>query len=290
MVARPVDEAARVDPVSRCDRILFNAPPDISEISEGFRRHFAPSRRTPASYSAGMHSWALHWRVWLRLSALAALFALLASPVAARDEALQAQASRFAHASVPETQGTRIVVEVGELDPRLKLAPCSDIRPYLPASARLWGRSRIGLRCADGPTRWNVFLPVTVKVFARALVAARALPAGTVITQADLAQAEVDLAEDPVPALRQADPAIGRELQRPLGAGQAVRESHLKARQWFAAGETVRLVAQGPGFHVAGAGQALGAGIEGQPVRIRTESGRILTAMAVGERQAEVHP
>lgn len=285
-----MDGAARVDPVSRCDGILFGTPPDFSEISEGFRRHFAPLRRTPAPYSAGMHSWALHWRVRLRLAALAALFALLAGPVAARDAALQAQARQFARASVLEHQGTRIEVEVGELDPRLKLAPCSDIRPYLPSNARLWGRSRIGLRCAAGPTRWNVFLPITVKVFARALVAARALPSGTVIAEGDLAQAEVDLAEDPVPALRQADLAVGRELQRPLGAGQTVRESHLKARQWFAAGETVQLVAQGPGFRVAGSGQALTAGVEGQPVRIRTESGRILTAMAVGERQAEVNP
>ena len=49
-------------------------------------------------------------------------------------------------------------------------------------------------------------------------------------------------------------------------------------------------MAQGPGFQVGGTGQALNAGIEGQPVRIRTDSGRILTAEAVGERRAEVNP
>lgn len=262
----------------------------MSGISGVFPRHFAPSGWTPPPYSDHMHSWAFHWHSWLRLAALAALFALLAGPVRAGDDALQNQVRQFAGASVLQGPDRRIEVEVGSFDPRLKLAPCEEIQPYVPANVRLWGRSRIGLRCMKGPTRWNVFLPVTVKVFAKALVATRALPAGSVIEAGDLAQAEVDLAEDPSAAVRQAELALGRALERPLSAGGSLRQSHLKARQWFAAGETVQLVAQGPGFRVAGSGQALTAGLEGQPVRIRTESGRILTAEAVGERRAEVNP
>lgn len=262
----------------------------MSEISGVFRRHFAPSRWTPPPYSDHMHSWAFDRHSWLRLAALAVLFVLQASPACAADDALQAQLRQFASASVLQSPQRRVEVEVGSFDPRLKLAPCEEIQPYVPANARMWGRSRIGVRCAKGPTRWNVYLPVTVKVFARALVATRALPAGTVLEEADLAQAEVDLAEDASAAVVQPQLALGRALERPLAAGRSLRQSHLKPRQWFAAGETVQLVAQGPGFRVAGAGQALTAGLEGQPVRIRTESGRVLTAEAVGERRAEVNP
>ena len=237
-----------------------------------------------------MHSWAFTWHVWLRFTALAALFALLAAPVRAQENPLQQQAKQFASSSLRAGQGRRVEIEVGALDPRLRLAPCDQIEPYLPANARLWGRSRIGIRCQTGPTRWNVFLPVTVKVFAPALVATRALPAGTLLAEGDLAQAEVDLAEDPSNALFQPALAIGRTIDRPLPAGRSLRQSHLKPRQWFAAGEVVQVVAQGPGFRVAGEGQALTPGTEGQPVRIRTESGRILTAQAVGERRVEVNP
>lgn len=263
----------------------------MSRISAVFPRHFAPSGRTPPPYSDHMHSWAFTCRSWLRL-ALLALFAAVAtaSAQAASDGGLQQQVRQFASAAVLEKNGTRVEVEVGSLDPRLKLAPCQEIQPYLPANAWPWGRSRIGLRCVSGPTRWNVFLPVTVKVFAKALVATRALPGGTVLSEADLAQEEVNLAEDVSVAVVQADQAIGRTLERPLAAGRSLRQSHLKARQWFAAGETVQVVALGPGFRVSGAGQALTAGVEGQPVRIRTESGRILTAEAVGERRVEVNP
>ena len=237
-----------------------------------------------------MHSWAFTWHVWLRFTALAALFALPLSPAWAQQTDLQQQVQSFASASVRADKGTRIEIEVGALDSRLRLAPCERIEPYLPANARLWGRSRIGLRCTSGPTRWNVFLPVTVKAFAPALVATRALPAGTQLADGDLTQAEVDLAEDTSNALFQPGQALGRVLDRPLPAGRSLRQSHLKSRQWFAAGETVQVLAQGPGFRVAGEGQALTPGTEGQPVRIRTESGRILTAQAVGERRVEVNP
>lgn len=262
----------------------------MSRISAVFPRHFAPSHWTGPSYSDHMHSWAFTCRSWLRLALLAALAALLGMPARAAGGAVQEQVQQFARAAVLENKGTRVAVEVGSLDPRLKLAPCQEIQPYLPANARLWGKSRIGLRCVNGPSRWNVFLPVTVKVYAKALVATRALPAGTVLAEADLTQEDVDLAENSAAAVVSPEQAVGRTLDRPLAAGRSLRQSHLKARQWFAAGETVQVVAQGPGFRVAGAGQALTAGVEGQPVRIRTESGRILTAEAVGERLVEVNP
>ena len=71
----------------------------------------------------------------------------------------------------------RVEVTIGALDERMRLAPCSRVEPYLPQGARLWGRGSIGLRCLDA-AGWNVFLPIDVKVFARALVAARSLQPG----------------------------------------------------------------------------------------------------------------
>ena len=44
----------------------------------------------------------------------------------------------------------RAEVVMGNLDSRLRLAPCQAIEPYLPPGTKLWGRSRIGLRCTDG--------------------------------------------------------------------------------------------------------------------------------------------
>jgi flagella basal body P-ring formation protein FlgA len=170
----------------------------------------------------------------------------------------------------------------------LRLAPCQRVEPYLPAGTRLWGKARIGLRCTQGPTAWNVFLPITIKIYGKALVATAPLPAGAVIGAADLIQAEIDLAEDASVAVADSDLAVGRTLARALNPGQSLRQVHLKARQWFAAGDVVRVLAVGSGFSVAGEGQALTPGLEGQPARVRTESGRVLTGMPVGERRMEL--
>lgn len=183
---------------------------------------------------------------------------------------------------------TRFDVVVGALDPRLKLAPCQRIEPYLPPGTRLWGKARIGLRCAQGVRAWNVYLPITVRIYGNALVAALPLPAGATVRETDLRLAEIDLAEENGVVVGTAAQAVGRTLTRPLAAGQGVRQTDLKPRQWFAAGDTVKVLASGPGFSVAGSGQALTPGLEGQTARVRTDGGQVITGMPVATRQLEV--
>ncbi len=182
----------------------------------------------------------------------------------------------------------RLEVSVGQLDPRLRLAPCARVEPYLPEGMRLWGKARIGLRCTQGPTRWNVYLPITVKAFGPGLVVSGNVAGGSVLSESDLTPGEVDLAEAGSTAVTDMRLAVGRAASQTLKPGQSLRQSHLRPRQWFAAGETVTVLALGPGFSVSGEGQALNNGVEGQPVRVRTESGRVLTGLAVGERRVEL--
>ena len=233
----------------------------------------------------------------LRLLGLAGLmlFGLLgvAAPVgaeggAALDASLLDDVRALALGKAGESGGSRVEVTLGQLDPRLRLAPCQQVEPYLPPGVRLWGKARIGLRCKVGTTPWNVYLPVTVKVFGRALVVPAGAAAGSVLAESDLAEAEVDLAEDFTLALVDPRLAVGRTLAQNLKPGQTLRQTHVKSRQWFAAGETVRVVATGEGFALESEAQALSNGIEGQPARVRTESGRVLTGLPSGERRVEV--
>jgi flagella basal body P-ring formation protein FlgA len=233
----------------------------------------------------------LPWRCAPALAAVLPLAAAAApaADAAALDDALAGEVRRIAgEGTRAMAPGARVEIEVGRLDPRLKLAPCDQVQPYLPAQTRLWGRTRIGLRCVQGPSRWNVYLPITVKVHARAWVAAAALPAGSVLAAADLREAEIDWAEEPGAAYAQPEALIGRTLARPLAAGAGVRAPHLKVRVWFAAGDTVRITTVGNGYTVAGHGEALTPGVEGQAARVRTEAGRIVSAAPVGERQVEL--
>ena len=217
------------------------------------------------------------------------LLAPMGAGAAALDDVVKQRVQSLANESSRQAaRGLRVEVRVGELDPRLKLAPCANVQPYLPVAMKLWGAARIGLRCADVGVRWNVFLPITVDVFGPGLVAVGPLPAGAVLTAADLKPGTVNLSAAPSTAIALAELAIGRALARPLSPGDALRDADLRARQWFAAGDNVRIVAGGSGWLIHGEGQAMNPGLEGQTVRVRTESGRIVSGVAAGERMVEV--
>jgi flagella basal body P-ring formation protein FlgA len=173
----------------------------------------------------------------------------------------------------------RMEVSVGTLDSRLRLAPCTHVEPYIPVGMRLWGRTRLGLRCTDGGGRWNVFLPVTIKAFGPAWVLRDNVIAGSLLTANDAVEAEADWAAEPSPVV--ADPAlwVGQTAAHSLAAGQPLRQSMVKPAQVFAAGAQVRVVASGPGFEVISDAQAMTPGVVGQPVRLRMENGHITTGI-----------
>ena len=132
-------------------------------------------------------------------------------------ERVRQLAETAARATAPPN--TRVAVEIGQLDPRLRLSPCLQVQPYLPPGMAVWGRSRIGLRCVDGPVRWNVTLPVRVAVFGRAVVANASLPTGTVLAQDQLALADIDIAAEAGAVFTDPKLLLGRALARPLAAG-----------------------------------------------------------------------
>jgi flagella basal body P-ring formation protein FlgA len=215
----------------------------------------------------------------------------LATPSAASlAERMSASARAFANhlGASASAAGSRVEIEVGALDPLWQLAPCERIEPFLPPGLPAWGRTRVGLRCAQGAKAWSVSLPVSVRIFKEALVASATLPAGTPLQAAQFQRAEVDITAAPGAPISDAAEAQSRVLARSLSAGSPLRASDLKPRLWFAAGERVRVLAGGAGWQIATEGEALSAGVEGQAVRVRAENGKLLQGRAVATRTVEV--
>ncbi len=183
-------------------------------------------------------------------------------------------------------QASRFDVKLGTVDTQ-QLAPCRKTEPFMPTGARLWGRSSLGLRCVDGAT-WSVLMPVTVTVWGRAVVAATPLASGTVLQPQDLREQEVDLTREPAGLARDPQQLAGRTLTRNLNPGQTLRADMVRVTTVVQAGDPVRLKVTGSGFSVAAAGQALNSAGEGQPVRVRTELGKIVTGVAREGRQVDL--
>lgn len=272
----PILESRAPDysPISGHIRALFAAlgPPPARRVHR-VEKHRAPVRRTAAAIVLAAAS------AWAGGAAAETL-----SP--ATLQAVQALAQGAAGALA--ASGMRIEVVPGTLDPRLKLAPCARIEPYLPPGVRPWGRARIGLRCRGGAVAWNVYLPVTIEVWGPGVVVDAALPAGAVLEAGQLRIAPVDWAAEATPPLAAAEALVGRTLARALAAGEAPRIADLKPREWFASGETVEVVARGNGYAVSTRGEALMRGVEGRQVRVRTEGGRIVTGWPTAPGRVDV--
>lgn len=203
----------------------------------------------------------------------------------ARDFVAPAMSSPLARAGEAPL---RPEVVVGTLDTRLRLAPCNKVEAHLPAGTRLWGRSRIGLRCVDGPTRWNVFVPVTVKAWGPAWVLKHPVASGATLSQDDAEMAEIDWAEQPASVL--ASPAlwVGRQAAYGLQPGQALRQNMVRAAPAFAAGAMVKVSSAGTGFQVVVTGEAMAPGIEGQPTRVRLPGGKVVSGLVRDAQTVEI--
>jgi len=234
-------------------------------------------------------------RFWLRVAAaIAACTASLSWGQAVADPAsdLAPITQRWLSDALARSpsSGTplRMEIVVGELDPRLRLSPCARVEPYLPPGARLWGRTRLGLRCTQGAVNWNVFLPVTVKAFGPAWVLVGNVAPGAPLTASDAMESEVDWAAENAPVMATPELWVGQVATRQLVAGQAIRQSMVRAPQLFRAGAQVKVVARGPGYAVSAAGQALTAAGAGETVRVRMDNGRIVSGLVSESGTIEV--
>ena len=232
-------------------------------------------------------------RNWLLLLVWSVCVSALAQTAAGNEDDVLRRAHSWleqnvTQQSVGNSAGLRIEVEVGQLDSRLKLAPCQSIEPFLPPGQSLWGRTRVGLRCAQGAVRWSVFLPVTVHAWGVAWVLIRNVPPGATLTENDAMQSEVDWAADPSPIVARREGWIGQVANRPLLAGSPLRQTFVRAPEVFPSGAQVRVVALGSGFRVTADGQALSGGVVGQLARVRMEGGRIMSGTVVDKNTVQV--
>jgi flagella basal body P-ring formation protein FlgA len=200
--------------------------------------------------------------------------------------AIRAAALAYAQAQSKDLPG-EVRIEVTPIDRRLKLEPCATLQAFLPAGAKLIGKTSIGVRCTAQPG-WSVLLQADIKVAADLLVASRPLAQGTVLSAADLSPQRGELGR---PGLI-TDPAqaIGKTLKFAIGAGQVLRQDMLRAPLLIRQGQTVTLRARGDGFVVSQQGIALNDTGAGEMVRIRTSSSQVITGITVAEGMAEAQP
>lgn len=172
-----------------------------------------------------------------------------------------------------------VEITVGDPDPRLNLAECKRYQPFIPNGARLWRRTTLGVRCVEGAT-WSIFLPVQIKVFGQAPVAARSVSRGQALMPDDVRMERVEWTQFPVGTLIGAEQIEGRIATRAIVAGEPLRRELLRAPPILVPGDPVKIVFNGSSFAVATEGRSLTMAAEGQAVQVSVNGGKILSGIA----------
>jgi flagella basal body P-ring formation protein FlgA len=202
----------------------------------------------------------------------AALLWLSAVPVQSADlqspDVIRAQVRDFVTRSVARPDA-RLEVEVGPLDPRLRVSRCpGNLTAFRPPGARPVGRSHVGLRCEASPG-WTIYIPVQVRLYAPVLVAKHPLVRGSTLANSDIRHEIMDLGSLPPGVLSNPADVAGRQMLYPVAGGTVLRVSLIKANRLIQRGEKITILARTGGIEVRVAGEALHDGFAGEPVQVR---------------------
>lgn len=190
---------------------------------------------------------------------------------------LQRAAEAYARSQTVNLPG-QVDITAAPLDPRTRLGRCENLQPFLAAGAKLWGTANVGLRCLK-PETWTVYVPVTVKVTGDVVVTTGPVRRGQVLGADDVRLERADLTQLPADVITETQRAVGKSANAAFPAGFTLREDMLRAPLAVTAGQRVRILFQGEGFHVSSEGRALGNASVGEPVQVRAASGKLLSGV-----------
>ncbi len=181
------------------------------------------------------------------------------------------------------------VIEVGHLDPRLRLPRCSQ-----PLTTEQLGQQlnnpniTVTIKC-DSPKPWSIHIPVRTSVFSTISTISRPLPRGATIQLSDLHMERRETSQLRNGYFENTDNIVGRVLKRSLPKGIAITPNDLEQNRIITRGSKVTIVARNNNITVKMPGKALEDATLGAIVKVENlSSKRIIEAIAARPGIVEV--
>ena len=211
---------------------------------------------------AGISAWVLF--LGLFLSDLARASSPFEDPQRIRDAA-------SAHAR-STAGGDRVQASARLPDSRLRLKRCEQ-----DLQTRGLGRGqRLQVQVAC-PGVWKIYVPVTVQMQRQIVIAKRSLRVNEIVSRSDLAVEWRDVQGNGYGSFDTLESVIGRELARPVRAGQVIQPNQLRQAVDIRKGDIVTLVSRAGPVEIRGRGRAEQDAVENTR---NLSSGRIVEGYA----------
>lgn len=185
--------------------------------------------------------------------------------------AIRAAAQSYVRALLPPNSG-QSTITVGALDSRLRLARCpASLSAALPVGMSLQARSTIGVTCG-GPTRWTVYVPVTVESRIDVLVLRHAVARDAHLTAADVTVETRKTAGPGTAYLTAVVELNARTVRRPLAAGTTLAVEMFAPDLIVRRGQQVTLLSSGGAVEVRASGRAMADAAAGARIQVQNLS------------------
>ena len=185
--------------------------------------------------------------------------------------ALEALAQKEAALHLPPlTDRQRLIA--GPIEAHVRLQRCSrPVTPMVSAGAHMRDRILVELRC-PGAAPWHIYVPVRMVGTSPVTIAARAIVAGSVLTDKDVRVEQRDIPELPPGYLDDPTVAVGLTAARPISSGAVITNQFLVGAKAVQRGQTVTLVADSGAMSIRMEGRALSDALINQRVKVENLS------------------
>ena len=179
-------------------------------------------------------------------------------------------------------------IKVFPPETELNLASCNKLAISVPGGpSSINGNIRVGVKCLQA-NGWTIFLSANVQQKKTYFVAKRQIPYGEILKAEDLVPAQDFPDNIPMDAVFDLRQAVGRGVVEIVEKNTAILSRHFSNQAVISNGQAVKVLVQGSGFKVTSDGKALGNASVGQFVKIKLNSGQVVTAVAKTQGFAEI--
>lgn len=189
-------------------------------------------------------------------------------------DSIRQQVKAFIGSKASLQKYSRVVIDVGYLDSRLKLNHCSEsVKTFLAPGAKLIGKTTVGVRC-DSPKPWTLYVPATIDLYADVYQTTGPIEKGQLISEADISLVNTNLARLNYGYFSDKTQLIGKQAKRRLSQNRVITPNQVKKPLLIKRGEQVALVISSDSFSVKMSGTAMMNGSRGERIRVKNLSSK----------------
>ncbi len=177
----------------------------------------------------------------------------------------------------------KITVSIKEVDlEKFNFSNCQQLDFFIPNGSREVGQTTVGIKCLDkeAPKPNSVILQAEIIQEKKYLVVSRKMNVGEEIKQEDIKEEFGDVSKFYFKYYQDPKEVVGKKIKNLMPEGHTIRDSNLALPTVIQYNQNVMVVDGVGNYRVTASGKAMSMAYEGQQVRIKMPSNKIILGIA----------